>query len=213
LKVQRGKDPGPYTKHSQYKPHLKVCFFERCAYCQVPDEYASGVDGMTVDHFLNQNEFPEHRTTWSNLYYCCTVCNSHYKRDHPTRQELLQGIRFVDPCSEDPDDHFCMTRDLQTGDYCKIKPLSSPAAYMCQLLKFNARKTLRDFWRAIERLEHEEEENLASCLATIKDIKMDIRLRGSSDETKQVLKRTKSASELSRNRLIAIRARRPFPTE
>jgi hypothetical protein len=84
------------------------------------------------------------------------VCNSHYKKDYPTEDEEKAGLRFVDPCQEDPDDHFCMARDPKTGELCQVRGLSGAANYTIWRLHLNSRRTLRDFWRELEHLEIRE---------------------------------------------------------
>ena len=52
MKIQRGSDPDPSLTYKKYKPYLPPLFRRRCAYCLIPEDYAGGYDGMTVDHFL-----------------------------------------------------------------------------------------------------------------------------------------------------------------
>ena len=106
MRIERGPSPGPLPDHTAYKPHLRPLFRFRWRYCLTPDDRLGGEEGMTVDHFKPQRRYPELRLSWSNLYYACSICNSHYKKDYPTLGEEAEGKRFVDPCEEDPDEHF-----------------------------------------------------------------------------------------------------------
>ena len=121
MRIDRGPDPGPLSKHAEYKPHLQGRFRSRCAYCLTHDSRFGGLYCMEVDHFKPVSRYPEVRLAWSNLYYSCRPCNSFYKKDHPTPVEESQGFRFVDPCSEDPDEHFRMVRDPSTRSLCRVK--------------------------------------------------------------------------------------------
>jgi hypothetical protein len=107
---------------------------------------------MTVDHFKPESRYPDLQKAWTNLYYACGICNSHYKKDYPRPDEEISGKRFVDPCAEDPDDHFRLARDPECRDYCRVRPLSESAQYTVFRLQLNRRKSLRDFWREIDRL-------------------------------------------------------------
>ncbi|MDA1018570.1 MAG: hypothetical protein O3A00_29445, partial [Planctomycetota bacterium] len=75
------------------------------------------------------------------------------KSNYPTPEEEQSGKRFVDPCAEDPDDHFRLVRDSATGDYCQVAWLSPPAEYEVKKLQFNRRPFLRDFWRELNAAE------------------------------------------------------------
>src|SRR5580698_6290867 len=112
MRIERGTDPGPYTKARDYVIHLRQLFRHRCAYCLTPDDRLGGEEGMKVDHFHPESRRPELRLAWANLYYCCDVCNNR-KSNYPTDIETARGERFVDPCAEDPDEHFRMVRDAQ----------------------------------------------------------------------------------------------------
>lgn len=43
---------------------------------------------------------------YSNLYYACQYCNGYKHACWPGTIELEMGFRFVDPCAEDPYNHF-----------------------------------------------------------------------------------------------------------
>ena len=150
MRILRGPDPGPFKKHGEYKPHLQPLFRQRCAYCLAPDHRNGGLEGMTVDHFLDQKRHSKLKLAWTNLYYACAVCNSHYKKDYPTEEEERAGLRFVDPCKEDPDNHFCMVRDPKTRELCQVQGLSEAANYTIWRLHLNSRRALRDFWRELD---------------------------------------------------------------
>lgn len=152
--IQRSGDPGPFSHHRQYVRYLREVFQRRCAYCLTPDDKLGGEEGMKVDHFAPESRHPELRLAWSNLYYCCDVCNNR-KGNFPSDAEIASGSRFVDPCHEDPDDHFCLLQDSTTGDYCMVRWLSRAAEYEVKRLQFNRRRFLRDYWRELNANERE----------------------------------------------------------
>jgi len=150
--VQRGEGPGRFPQHRQYVSYLREVFRRRCAYCLTPDDRLGGEEGMKVDHFAPESRFPNLILSWDNLYYCCDVCNNR-KSNFPTEAEAALGQRFIDPCTEDPDNHFCLARDK--NDDCKVVSLSISAEYEVKRLQFNRRPFLRDFWRELVVMERD----------------------------------------------------------
>ena len=197
MKVVRGEDPGPFTRPREYVTFLQVAFNCRCAYCLTPDCRLGGMEAMKVDHFRPESRYQELRIAWSNLYYCCDVCNNR-KSDHPTANEEERGRHFVDICQEDADDHFQLALDSATGDYCRVTHLTEAAKYTIYRLHFNRRPFLRDFWREIQACERR-------TLGQLKSAVVLRNLIGATDsEAIQLI------TELERQ-LDRIRALLPFP--
>lgn len=146
--IDRGADPGPFSQPRDYVSRLREVFHLRCAYCLTPDDRLGGEEGMKVDHFMPESRHADLWLAWTNLYYCCDVCNNR-KSNYPTPAEIDNGQRFVDPCNEDPDDHFRLTKEPLTGDFCYVTSFSLAAEYQVQRLQFNRRQFLRDFWREL----------------------------------------------------------------
>ena len=211
MRILRGPDPGSFKKHGAYKPYLQPLFRERCAYCFAPDNRNGGLEGMTVDHFLDQKHHPELRLAWTNLYYSCVVCNSHYKKDYPTEDEEKAGFRFVDPCKEDPDDHFRMVRDPKTGELCQVRGLSGPANYTIWRLHLNSRKALRDFWRDLEHLEIREVARVNEIDRLLGDLETEASHHGPSHAMKAIRDDYAFARGAHAATLALIRSLRPFP--
>ncbi len=90
-------------KYGAYKPYLQPLFRRRCAYCISHEDVMGRYDAMEVDHFRpsSRSEFAHLKNEWTNLYYCCRVCNGRQgKSDHwPTEEQEAYGYRFVDPCA------------------------------------------------------------------------------------------------------------------
>jgi uncharacterized protein (TIGR02646 family) len=211
--VNRGPDPGPFSKHGLYKAYLRPLFQNRCAYCLTPDDSTGGLEGMTVDHFQPESRFPQLRLRWSNLYYACFTCNSHYKKQHPTEDEQLKGHRFVDACAEDPDDHFRMIRDGKTRLLCKVKALTAAARFTLRILKLNDRRFLRETWMQLERLERDAVRRLQDVNRCVKDARALIHRGLTSDEIQRLLDSALAERRRILARLQEVRARRPFPVE
>ena len=121
MRIKRGPEPGPYSDHRQYKQHLRPLFRCRCGYRLTLDDRLGGEDAMHVDHFKPECRFPELRLSWPNLYYACPVCNSYYKKTirRPRRRRTASALSI--PCEEDPDDHFRLVCDPETGEPCRVR--------------------------------------------------------------------------------------------
>lgn len=197
MRIDRGNDPGPFSRPRDYVSHLRELFRFRCAYCLTPDDRLGGEEGMKVDHFLPESRFEHLRLAWSNLYYSCDVCNNR-KSNHPTEEEADDGLRFVDPCAEDPDDHFRLVREPESGDFCRVTHLSDPAEYTIRQLQLNVRPFLQDFWRELDAAERRWNGYLRSVTELLKQL-------GDSDSEAESL-RDQCNDEIAR-----IRERRPFP--
>lgn len=163
--IRRGDDPGPFSHPRDYVEFLREVFGRRCAYCRTPDDQTGRLEGMRVDHFVPESRDQSLRLEWSNLYYSCDTCNNR-KSNFPTDRELNKGLRFVDPCSEDPDSQFQMTIDPVTRDYCQVLPRSNspPAGYTIRRLQFNRRSDLREFWRELHSMERQAKQQRQSIL-------------------------------------------------
>jgi uncharacterized protein (TIGR02646 family) len=104
--------------HAQVKKRLAQMFVSKCAYCE---SKVTAVSYLHVEHFRPQSTYPWLAYEWSNLLFACEQCNSSYKRD---RFPLADGNTriedpcnpcdpcesdehmLVDPCSDNPEDHF-----------------------------------------------------------------------------------------------------------
>ncbi|HCO21765.1 MAG TPA: hypothetical protein DIT97_01350 [Gimesia maris] len=197
MRIERGNDPGPFSRSRDYVTHLRVLFHYRCAYCLTPDDRLGGEEGMQVDHFHPQAQRRDLILAWSNLYYCCVACNNR-KSDHPLKKEVAQGLHFVDPCADDTDDHFRLARDPKNGDFCQVAHLSESAKYTIRQLQFNRRPFLRDFWRELDAEERRWTDRM-QCVAELQS-----KLQETDPETELLL--AQCTIELSK-----IRKRRPFP--
>ena len=213
MMIERGPEPGPFPDLAHYKPYLRPLFRCRCAYCLMPDDRLGGEEGMTVDHYRPERWYPDLRHTWSNLYYACSICNSHYKKDHPKPEEEAEGKRFVDPCVEDPDDHFRLVCDPNTGEFCQVHWLSAPAKYAIFRLKLNHRKQLRDFWQSLHHKELqllERNREICQCLDNCLNL---VQRDGPSGELQHLIADYEAQHGIVVAELETTRQLRPFPVE
>lgn len=202
MKIERGPDPGPFSAPRQYISHLRILFGGRCAYCRTHDNFLGGEEAVEVEHFRPEDRYPELRLAWKNLYYSCRTCNNR-KGNHPDAQEEADGSRFVDPCAEDPHDHFLMIRDRRHRAFCRIRPLSDAAEYTIRRLQLNDRKFLCDHWREIDATEKRLARDRDDLGMLLLALDMHENERG----------RVQSMMMRIETQLAEIRDRRPFPLD
>jgi len=96
--------------HLYRDPYLRPDFQYRCAYCLTHEFYFLQGDGGEIDHHRPLHaasyDFASLKNTYTNLYWTCGQCNSENGNVWPTDVEYEQGLRFLDPCTEDHDDHW-----------------------------------------------------------------------------------------------------------
>lgn len=213
MRIIRNADPGPFSDHRAYKPHLQPLFRHRCAYCLSHEDLMGRFDAMEVDHFRPKKgrpEFANLRLAWTNLYYCCRRCNQHKSNWWPNADELEQGLRFVDPCEEDSDEHFRLTRDANGNEDGRISSETSAARYSIAKIRLN-RRQLIDIRRDIARAERGVRDDLdridriSSCLPTAPE--ESVQCSDMSAARHELREQRESALK----RLEEIQASRPFP--
>ena len=122
------------AKKSRYanntvKTALKRMFGTKCCYCEAK---VTVVSYQHVEHFRPQSIYPRLAYEWSNLLLACEQCNSTHKGDRfplgpgeqhaePDRQTpcSLNGSDtglLIDPCRDDPADHFEYVFDDRPDD-------------------------------------------------------------------------------------------------
>lgn len=144
MRIIRNADPGPFKSWSTYKPHLQRLFRHRCAYCLSHEKLMSRFDAMEVDHFrpTGRPEFAHLKCAWANLYYCCRRCNHHKSSTWPNAEDLEKERRFFDPCEEDPDEHFRLTRDESGNENGEIASETPAGQYSIEKIRLNRRQLI-----------------------------------------------------------------------
>ncbi len=214
MRIVRSPDPGPFNHYRDYKPHLRPLFRYRCAYCLSHEDFMGRFDAMEVDHFKPKRrpEFAHLEHEWANLYYCCRRCNQHKSNHWPTDEEARRGLRFVDPCAEDPDDHFRLSRHPKHGDFCCVISPTAAGRYTIEKIRLN-RDQLVQIRRSIAAEEREEQALLSRISQWITSLTAEVESRGPSAEIKQALRGLTREHEQRSAKLAEIRSLRPFPVE
>ncbi len=214
MRIVRGADPGPVTKYSDYKPSLQPLFRSRCAYCISHEEVMGGYDAMEVDHFrpCSRPEFGHLKKEWTNLYYACRICNREKSNHWPTEEEESRGLRFIDPCGEDPDDHLRITRHPENGSLCWLFAVTPAGQYTIVKIRLN-RKQLLDIRRELVRQEHEAQESLNRIRQQIELLSNDVDARGGTPDVETALRSLEEEQRRIHRRTEELCSRRPFVVE
>ena len=114
-----GPELNPYRL---YKPYLRNDFKNKCGYSNCLDDWFGGVSTFQIDHFWPQSKYPQLKTKYSNLIYCCSYVNRAKSNDEGN---------YLDPCDEDYNEHFYRN---EKGEIMP-KSSSTEAVYMYKKLK------------------------------------------------------------------------------
>ena len=87
-----------YSDYHKYKKYLAEDFNHRCGYTNCIDKLLGGQRNFQIDHFKPRTKYPELKTEYSNLVYCCSYVNRLKSDD--------DDPRYLDPCDEDYNQHF-----------------------------------------------------------------------------------------------------------
>ena len=102
---RRTPDVPALDEYAGYRPYLRHDFEFRCAYCLRHEFYFGGGEAGEIDHRKPLHLFPNLRNTYENLYWSCRKCNAVKSGLWPSENQIRRGLRFLDPCTEDHDDH------------------------------------------------------------------------------------------------------------
>jgi hypothetical protein len=95
----------PVRNYLEYRPVLRRDFYHSCAYCTITECEAQAIR-FTIDHYEPVVRAPALTNEYSNLMYCCDICNS-YKGDvWPPAQAQANGYRFFRPDHDIYGEHF-----------------------------------------------------------------------------------------------------------
>jgi hypothetical protein len=101
MQFVRSGDVPVYADYARYRPFLRHDFLQRCAYCERPEAAVGGEAHCEIDHHQPAALFPQLRSEYTNLYYCCRDCNNRKANKWPALADEARGRRFSDPCAED----------------------------------------------------------------------------------------------------------------
>lgn len=106
--------------HSEVRVTLESMFNGKCAYCESKIKHISYTE---IEHFKPKSSYPEFTFEWDNLLLACGICNGKQGKSD-NFPDATQGGPYIDPCHEDPADHFNFNYDSATGvsSVCKNSP-------------------------------------------------------------------------------------------
>jgi len=132
MRFHRREAPPYFSNHQGYKPFLRRDFLARCAYCERTERYLGGEGAFEVEHFKPKAKFPNLIGVYENLYYVCRKCNAHKSETWPSDDQFARGIRFADPCAEDP-----YTEHLQERDTGSVDALTPCGVYSSRHIRLD----------------------------------------------------------------------------
>lgn len=140
--VRRLKPIRVFPKYQTNKPILQAEFTRLCVYCRQPDSQArSQVYG--IDHYAPKSIFPELVRDYTNLYYCCTLCNT-YKRNYWHYPGKENKTRVLNPCDDDMAQHIRF--DKSTG---LMQPLTDEGRFFARTFRLNQEECQRQRLNAL----------------------------------------------------------------
>lgn len=103
VKHVRKFNPTTYKNYRSYKPVLQEEFNCICVYCR---QVATGTPNLNfgIDHYRPKKRFPELECVYTNLYYCCSACNTRKKDYWPA--DISRGPYVVNPCEYEMGGHL-----------------------------------------------------------------------------------------------------------
>ena len=105
IQIERPACPHPEAlnnqnyKHPANKAALREASNGKCMYCESEIDHS---DFAHIEHIKPKrtDKFPELAYVWSNLGYCCEVCNNSKASNYDT------NTPYIDPYAEDPSEHI-----------------------------------------------------------------------------------------------------------
>lgn len=106
-----------YSDYKRYKSFLTKDFHQRCGYTDCSHRWFGGQRTFQIDHLKPWSKYPELKTEYSNLVYCCSYVNRAKSED--------DSPNYLDPCGTDYNEHF------ERDDRGFIVPKTQQGSYMC----------------------------------------------------------------------------------
>lgn len=132
-RYKRRFTPRAYKAYRSFKRVLQHEFSRLCVYCREPDSAVPLLYyAYSVDHYRPQSDprFTQLRVAYSNLYYCCSECNSR-KKDYWPQNETVGPI-IVNPCDHDMSEHLRFNSATSEVDHRSVH-----GSYMVKLFQLN----------------------------------------------------------------------------
>jgi uncharacterized protein (TIGR02646 family) len=100
-KAEKEKATNKY-RHAEIETALDTMFHGKCAYCESKIKHVSDPH---IEHYRPKLTFPKFTFDWDNLLLACGTCNS-TKFKGAKFPEANAGGPYINPCTDDPDEHF-----------------------------------------------------------------------------------------------------------
>ena len=93
-----------YKVYRTFKKYLIEDFNSKCGYCDAHHAWFAGPNFYHIDHFAPKSKFPELKTKYFNLVYCCPLCSSLKGYDWVSDKatvSVLNDKGYIDPCDKE----------------------------------------------------------------------------------------------------------------
>lgn len=141
---ERSEGVLPADDYEAYRPSLRRDFQYRCAYCLRHEFFFGGGEAGEIDHHRPRHSFPDLIAEYRNLYWSCRKCNAIKSSKWPSVGQTERGLRFLDPCAEDHDDHWAVQANGT------LEPLTPIGEYTLVQIRLN-RTELTQFRRFLRQ--------------------------------------------------------------
>lgn len=160
-KQKRQQTPRQFKNYGSYKRFLQHEFSRVCVYCRQPDTSAPNLN-FGVDHYKPKGikKFEDLICEYTNLYYCCGICNSRKNNSWP--EDETKGPYVVNPCDYDMAHHLRFV--AATG---VIDTKSKDGQHTEELLQLNAKDRVKYRLNALLTLK------LCEDQLTVLDVQLD----------------------------------------
>ena len=115
--LQQNRNPNPdiskyawQTFAKKVKPFLLEQSFFHCTYCDI---FFENTDASEVEHYKPQNEYPELKFTWENLFAACSPCN---KQKEKSYNQYINNALPIKPDEEQYDFFKYFEIEFLTGE-------------------------------------------------------------------------------------------------
>lgn len=117
---------GKKQDYHAYKDNLAEDFHNHCGYTDCADYWFGGKRTFQIDHLKPHSVYPEKKTDYANLVYCCAYVNRAKWND--------DNVNYLDPCDVDYNLHF------EREDDGTIVAKTEQAKYMVSHMHLNLRR-------------------------------------------------------------------------
>jgi hypothetical protein len=133
FRIDKSASKPPETgSYKDWKPEIRIEGRQQCVYCAIREPQFGGLRNFHVEHYRPKKRFAELTNTFSNLFYCCAICNSFKGDDWPNEpSENLSNNAYPDPSLID------YAEFLSVDDVGRVRSALGSGKYVIERLNLN----------------------------------------------------------------------------